>query len=733
MMELKTIEEILKDRIVIPEIQREYVWGTNKVNPEIVRNFVIDINEKARNDESIQLGFLYSYAHGGELHLIDGQQRMTTLVLLAFFCYCHEENTSEQIIKALMRFSYRVRVDTEQFLFSLFNHKDDFIKDLNLFQSDKLKDANWYRSKYNTDTTINSMVKCLDTIYKLHRSLGSSFKITTAWLLNYVSFWTFEVAQTSQGEELYISMNSRGEALTDSELFKPRLFERAKEFQCLSAKSWGKAWDNWEELLFSNRGENPIESVSDAMNTFLRLIIELESGKPHGKIEPAEDANLVTLASIEKYFGCLERICSEDSYQKELRGLYEAKFSLLILKILVCLVHAGEEDAEIKRVYPIIKNWERRGLLKNEGLLKVLFGFLHQDGERKGWLDYILEHINEHAEPNERQLDGVLNNHEWLKIKRYQAFKDKELEKVYHEAEQDSILHGYLRAVWDDAFESSYEWNEESKQTFIKRFAIFKDLFKDSHTTVNLSCDPEEGRVDNSLITRALLTIKPYGVWVSGQNYAYGWKNGDKNYWRILASKRDVASVISKLIDRLFTESITSEEHMYFVLSGLVSEAKNKYDRGSGLFYILNYPNALQAQFEGHNVLSFDGGWDNFNIWILEKDNAHSYYYNMFVSLLYSLCKKKEGVSKLDAARIELDNHLYIKCSSIQGWDVIYKDWKGDIESLKSNLSSVAVLYGTTCIDNDNTKNLHCFYIPRGKNDQIDLGLQIIGHLCSSR
>lgn len=170
MMEFKTIEEILKNKIVIPEIQREYVWGSNQINPEIVRNFVMNINEKARVNESIQLGFLYSYAHRGELHLIDGQQRMTTLVLLAFFCFCHEEKPSEKVIKSLMRFSYRVRVETEQFLFSLFNHKDDFIKDFNLFQSDRLKDTNWYRSKYNTDTTINSMVKCLDIIYHLSSS-----------------------------------------------------------------------------------------------------------------------------------------------------------------------------------------------------------------------------------------------------------------------------------------------------------------------------------------------------------------------------------------------------------------------------------------------------------------------------------------------------------------------------------------------------------------------------------
>ena len=99
--------------------------------------------------------------------------------------------------------------------------------------------------------------------------------------------------------------------------------------------------------------------------------------------------------------------------------------------------------------------------------------------------------------------------------------------------------------------------------------------------------------------------------------------------------------------------------------------------------------------------------------------------------MLYSLCKNKEGVSKIEAARIEMKNHLYIKCSSKQGWDVVYEDWNGDLETLKLYLTKMAALHGTSCIDNDNTNKQRCFHIPRGENDQISLGLHIIEHLCS--
>ena len=132
-MELKSVGEILNDKLVVPEIQRDYVWGANKSNPDIVRNFVLDLNEKAKKNEVSQLGFLYSYAHGGELHLIDGQQRMTTLVLLTFFCACKDGDETGEIMETVGHFSYRVRVDTENFMHSLFAHIDDFSKDLSFF------------------------------------------------------------------------------------------------------------------------------------------------------------------------------------------------------------------------------------------------------------------------------------------------------------------------------------------------------------------------------------------------------------------------------------------------------------------------------------------------------------------------------------------------------------------------------------------------------------------------
>ena len=84
-MEEINIEELLTKKIVIPEIQREYVWGNNE---DVVSQFLKDLNKKIKDQKNkINIGFLYTYNKGKENYLIDGQQRFTTIFLLLVYLY----------------------------------------------------------------------------------------------------------------------------------------------------------------------------------------------------------------------------------------------------------------------------------------------------------------------------------------------------------------------------------------------------------------------------------------------------------------------------------------------------------------------------------------------------------------------------------------------------------------------------------------------------------------------
>ena len=114
-----------------------------------------------------------------------------------------------------MRFTYNVRPQTETFM-------------RRLFQSGKVSKEeiviqNWFMPSYSSDTSITSMVNAVDL---LSNALDNLSEIKFDKVLNQVCFWYFNVDETSQGEELYITMNSRGQKLTESEQIKPHLFDK---------------------------------------------------------------------------------------------------------------------------------------------------------------------------------------------------------------------------------------------------------------------------------------------------------------------------------------------------------------------------------------------------------------------------------------------------------------------------------------------------------------------------
>ena len=56
----------------------------------------------------------------------------------------------------------------------------------------------------------------------------------------------------------------------------------------------------------------------------------------------------------------------------------------------------------------------------------------------------------------------------------------------------------------------------------------------------------------------------------------------------------------------------------------------------------------------------------------------------------------------------------------------MYKEWKGDKTKLMNDLIILAEKNGTSVIDNTTTQKLGQYYVPRGENEQIELGCDIL-------
>lgn len=363
-MDKKNIEELLGNYMVVPEIQREYVWGSNK---NIVNQFIDSI----KDNKDINVGFLYSYSNGNQEYIIDGQQRLTTLVLCLYYASLMqgEYDKFKSLLKVNspnMSFTYRVRSDTEEFMQNLFNSR--------LYKEKEIKDSKWYHTCYDSDISISSMIDLLNYLADI------KFDVKYDDILN-IEFWYYPIDETSLGEDLYITMNSRGKTLDNAEKLKPLLFEKSRKESC--HKNWGKIWDNWEDFFFTLLNGDDITKINVAMNNLIRIVWELKTCGEHNELKPIEAINDFNLSDIEQLFDALKLIVNSE-YKNKVDLLFGNKKSnendgnFLILKSLlsVCIKHYDDEkmrNVEMKRVYQLIYNkMYRRGSQKHIPLLTLL-------------------------------------------------------------------------------------------------------------------------------------------------------------------------------------------------------------------------------------------------------------------------------------------------------------------------------------------------------------------------
>lgn len=356
----KNIKELLGNYMVVPEIQREYVWGSNK---NIVNQFIDSIKENKDNN----VGFLYSYSNGNQEYIIDGQQRLTTLVLCLYYASLIQGKYEKfqsllKVNSSNMSFTYRVRSNTEEFMQCLFNS--------GLYKEKEIKDSKWYHKCYDSDLSISSMIALLNYLAEV------KFDVDYNDILH-IKFWYYPIDETSLGEDLYITMNSRGKTLDNAEKLKPLLFEKDK-----SNKNWGKIWDDWEDFFFTLLNGDDITKINLAMNNLIRIIWELKTCGEHNELKPHEAIKDLDLSDIELFFNALRSIVDSE-FKDEIYLLFGDKNSdrsdrnFMILKSLlsVCVKYSKNEQmrsVEMKRVYQLIYNkMYRRGSLKHIPLLTL--------------------------------------------------------------------------------------------------------------------------------------------------------------------------------------------------------------------------------------------------------------------------------------------------------------------------------------------------------------------------
>jgi uncharacterized protein with ParB-like and HNH nuclease domain len=191
-------------RILIPMIQRPYAQG-RKSQTSIRDKFLQDIFMALANDkkEKLELNFIYgTFVDEGEdssFELLDGQQRLTTLFLLHWYVAAmgHLSAETTDMPAYLKKFEYQTRTSSTSFLHKLFSAK------LNSEEkpSKTIRKASWYSKSYDKDTTIDSMLRMLDSISEKYNAAEVK---PTYEDLQKLKFYVLELNGFGLSEELFI-------------------------------------------------------------------------------------------------------------------------------------------------------------------------------------------------------------------------------------------------------------------------------------------------------------------------------------------------------------------------------------------------------------------------------------------------------------------------------------------------------------------------------------------------
>lgn len=279
MLNKKTAEKISfwnliqSSKIEIPIIQRDYAQG--RLEQEKVRTRFLNALHTSLNEEKfIELDFVYGSQIDYALQLLDGQQRLSTLFLLHFY-FANKDQVDINLKNRLLNFSYETRISSREFCESLIKDTFDFC---NLESSEKISelitDKPWFFLSWKQDPTISAMLNMLDAIHAKFYNIRNGWSKLTEQ--NVIQFYHLDLDNFGLSDDLYITMNARGKALTSFENFKALLEKQ------ISDEGWEnkdtefnqkfsfKIDNQWTDLLWNYRSkDNSIDEY------FLQLISNL--------------------------------------------------------------------------------------------------------------------------------------------------------------------------------------------------------------------------------------------------------------------------------------------------------------------------------------------------------------------------------------------------------------------------------------------------------------------------
>ncbi len=597
-----SIKSLLDEHIIIvPEMQRDYVWS--KTSDNVYR--LLEIINRA-NGNKVNIGFVYACQHDGLFCLIDGQQRMTTLVLLAFYLSLRENRKNWMAFQQLiapdktLRFTYRVRKTAEDFMEYLFlSEKCLSFNDIRVLSA----------QKWDNDTTVENMIEALNIIDRYVQMCifsGNMDTLNFDNVIQNVMFYYTDIEQTVQGRDIYITMNSCGQPLAKHERLKPYIITGEDSI------SKSIIWNTWEDWLYrlAKNLKRDKSTVDIAMSNFLRIVYELKTAKPITDYWETVAESVLSFKEVKLYFESLIKLYEfypdivmeifNPSKTKDKRLFFRGPKALL----QVTYLNPSDLSKELQRMNHLVQMCLRGQTMKDEDLLLFLRRYKDSHLDLYTFVDTSAE---------DSIVTSCLHQHEIRKIQFIKHGTEK-TEELFLKAESLDLYstkdyYCLLNALWNEKFsDDSLEWSEQNDVEFNRRIDTFEFLFRNKW--MELSRKHENGVIDNAFLARYLLSLEKYDYYIQDREYRFMGRNDS---WSEMLANKTSCQRISCMIGKLYHVAFDS---MYAVMEKQINTTWQTYPGPhDSRYYILKYPDSLRAKSNGWNKLWIEYIWDNRTTW----------------------------------------------------------------------------------------------------------------------
>lgn len=341
----KNVKYLFQDKkstFLIPDYQRPYAWGEDecKVLWEDLFSFSFPNNNSDSFDssESYFLGPIVTFRNDvGKLEIIDGQQRLTTLLLLLRAFYNRLEHMQDNR-------SVKMREDIEKCIwraneFGEYDPNDLKINSEVATDNDKeeFMDILRHGSSEGKSRYAVNFRYFQGRIEKFISDYPAFFAFFPARILNNCVLLPIEAESQDTALRIFSTLNDRGKPLSDADIFKAQLY---KFYSTIGKKDeFISTWKELDELvmqIFHPYRGTPLDELFTRYMYYERALLGNRNSMTEGLRKFYEKDGYALLRKE----GTLENLVLLANFWKDVYSQNEHRFSVKVLKRLFVLNYA---------------------------------------------------------------------------------------------------------------------------------------------------------------------------------------------------------------------------------------------------------------------------------------------------------------------------------------------------------------------------------------------------------